>query len=146
MLLWWKRNFFSYPSREVLVKCVLFAMPTFFPTVYKMPKCAHSKMDRIRRSFMWKGHTADRVRGGHCLVNWQIFLRPNKWGGLGITDLDRFSRALRLHCLWRHWDHVDRCWKNLLKITDKMDRQLFFCSEIPHSEKPGGCKGLPLKS
>jgi hypothetical protein len=37
-LLGWKKNFLSYPSRELLVKTVLYALPTFFLTVFKMPK------------------------------------------------------------------------------------------------------------
>jgi hypothetical protein len=34
-----------------LVKSVLSAIPTFFLTVFKMPRWAFAKMDRIRRSF-----------------------------------------------------------------------------------------------
>jgi hypothetical protein len=34
----WQRGFLSHPSRETLIKVVLFAMPTFFLTVFKMPK------------------------------------------------------------------------------------------------------------
>jgi hypothetical protein len=51
---------------------------------------------------------------------------------LGITDFDRFSRALRLRWLWHHWDHIDRPWKNLLKVTGKVDMQLFFTSTLIH--------------
>jgi hypothetical protein len=27
-----------------------------------------------------------------------------------------------------NWDHKERPWKHLLKVTDSTDRQLFFCS------------------
>jgi hypothetical protein len=56
-LLGWKINFLSYPGRELLVKTVLTVMPTFLLTVFKMPKWAHSRMDRFRRSFLWKERT-----------------------------------------------------------------------------------------
>jgi hypothetical protein len=95
-LLGWQRGLFSYPGRELLVKSVLSAMPTFFLTAFKMPKWAFAKVDRIRRSFLWKGKSPGFVRGGHCLINWQTCLRPRKWGGLGIKDLEKFSRALRM--------------------------------------------------
>jgi hypothetical protein len=124
-LLGWKRKFFSYPGRKTLVKSVLTALPTYFMSVLRMPKWAIAKMDRIR-SFLCKGQDIEKVKGGHCLVNRQTCFRAKKWGGLRITDLDRFSRALRLRWLWHHWDHIDRPWKNLLKVTDKVDRQLFF--------------------
>jgi hypothetical protein len=51
-------------------------------------------------------------------------------GGLGIKDLDKFSRALRMKWLWYGWDHKDRPWKKLLKISDPTDRQFFFCSPV----------------
>jgi hypothetical protein len=66
----WKRGSLSYPGIELLIKSVLSAMPTYFLTVYKMPKWGISRIDRFRRSFLWKGQDPDNVRGGHCLVNW----------------------------------------------------------------------------
>jgi hypothetical protein len=48
----WKRNFFSYPGKELLVKSALSAMPIFFFTIFKMPKWAHAKIDKYRRSFL----------------------------------------------------------------------------------------------
>jgi hypothetical protein len=99
MLPRWKRYFFSYPGRELLVKYVLSVMPTFFLTVFKMPKWAHAKIDKFRRCFLWKGRGPEHVSGGHCLINWQCCLRPKKWGGLGIKDLEKFSRALMLRWL-----------------------------------------------
>jgi hypothetical protein len=34
--------------------------------------------------------------------------------------------------LWHRWNHRDRPWKHLLKVTDKKDRQLFFSSTHLH--------------
>jgi hypothetical protein len=79
----WKREFLSYPGRELLVKSVLFVMPTYFLTVFKMPRWGISRIDRFRRSFLWKGQYHDNVRGGHYLINWQTCLLPKKFGGLG---------------------------------------------------------------
>jgi hypothetical protein len=53
----WKRNLFSYPRREALIKSVLSALPTYFMTVFKMKKWAISRIDKYRRSFMWRGHS-----------------------------------------------------------------------------------------
>lgn len=47
---------------------------------------------------------------------------------LGIKDLERFGRALRQRWLWYKWDNRARPWQKLLKITDPLDRELFFCS------------------
>jgi hypothetical protein len=48
----WKKNFLSYPGRELLVKSVLSAMPSYFLTVHKMHVWGFSKIDRFRRNFL----------------------------------------------------------------------------------------------
>jgi hypothetical protein len=53
---------------------------------------------------------------------------PKSLDGLRIKDLEKFSRALRLRWLWHRWDHAEKPWKPLLKVTDPIDRQLFFSS------------------
>jgi hypothetical protein len=45
---WWKRNFLTYPGRELLVKSVLSAMPTHFITIFKPPKWTISGIDKYR--------------------------------------------------------------------------------------------------
>jgi hypothetical protein len=49
-------------------------------------------------------------------------------GGLGIKDLEKFGRALRLRWLWFSWDNQDCPWKDVLQFQDKNDRSLFFAS------------------
>jgi hypothetical protein len=44
---WKKKRFFSYPERELLVKSVLSALPTYFLLVHKMPKLGFTKIDRF---------------------------------------------------------------------------------------------------
>jgi hypothetical protein len=127
----WKRRFFSYLGRELLVKTVLTAMPTYFLTPYKMQKWAIARVDRFR-SFLWKGHHSDNFNGGNGLVNWETCMRPKRWGGLGIKDLENFSRAFRLRWPWHQWDLKEKPWKQLLKVTDSKDRQLFFASTVMH--------------
>jgi hypothetical protein len=51
ILLGWKSNLISIPGRELLVKFVLSAMPTFFMLVFKLPKWAITKIDRFKRGF-----------------------------------------------------------------------------------------------
>jgi hypothetical protein len=94
-LLGWKRNLLSYPRRELLVKVVLTSMPPYFLTVYKLPAWARKDIDRYR-CFLGRGDDPDNVKGGHCLVKWKSCTRPKRLGGLGIKDLDKYGRALRL--------------------------------------------------
>ena len=48
---------------------------------------------------MWRGESPDKVSGGHSLLNWPTTCLPKTKGGLGILDLERFTRALRLRWL-----------------------------------------------
>jgi hypothetical protein len=53
---------------------------------------------------------------------------PKNKGGLGILDLERFTRALRLRWLWYKWKQPERAWSNLEVPCDKADRDLFNAS------------------
>jgi hypothetical protein len=59
-------------------------------------------------------------------------IKDLKWGGLGIKDLEKFNRALRLRWLWHQWDEKEKPWKELLRVHDHKDIQLFFQSTNIH--------------
>jgi len=80
-------------------------------------------VDKIRRSFLWKG--TPEANGGHCLVQWSKVKRPKKLGGLGVLDLEMFSRALRLRWLWFQWTESDRPWVGGAIPVNEVDKQLF---------------------
>jgi hypothetical protein len=47
-----------------------------------------------------------------------------------LANLEKFSRALRLRWLWCNWDKNGKPWRQLLKITDQADTDLFFSSTV----------------
>ncbi|WVZ55635.1 LOW QUALITY PROTEIN: hypothetical protein U9M48_006273, partial [Paspalum notatum var. saurae] len=57
-----------------------------FLTVFPLKKWAIKKIDKIRRSFLWRG--SENANGGHCLVKWTRAARPKELGRLGILDLE----------------------------------------------------------
>lgn len=115
-------------GRLILVNSVLTAIPTFYITVFSLQKWAIKKIDKIRRSFLWRG--SENANDGHCLVNWGRVMRPKKISGLGILDLDMFSRALRLHWLWFAWHNPDRPWVGTEPPVNETDRHLFRASTV----------------
>lgn len=122
----WKGRFLNKAGRLKLLNSVLTAIPTYFLTIFEPKKWAIKKMDKIRRSFLWKG-TAD-ANGGHCLVKWTKVKRPKRLGGLGVLDLELFSRALRLRWLWYQWNDSNRPWVGTDVPCGEVDKQLFRAS------------------
>lgn len=119
----WKGRFLSSARRETLVKIVLTTQPIYHMTVFPEQKWLIRRIDRLRRSFLWKGETPDKVSGSHSLVNWKTTARPKVEGGLGILELEWFASALRLRWLWFWWRQKDRAWVNLELPCDSQDRE-----------------------
>ena len=124
----WKGRWLNRAGRLTLVTSVLSSMPTYHLTVFPLAAWAKKKIDKIRRSFLWKGE--ENANGGHCLVNWPTVTRPKDLGGLGVIDLDRFGRALRLRWLWQEWMDDHKPWNGYELPCSDVDRLLFNSSII----------------
>jgi hypothetical protein len=103
----WKDRLLSKAGRETLVKSVLIAQPIYQLTVFPV-QCS----------------------GGHCLINWSTTCLPKNKGGLGILDLERFARALRIRWPWMRWKDGDKAWNDLQSPCDKTDEELFNASTM----------------
>ena len=104
----WKGEMLSSAGRETLVKSVLTSQPIYHLTVFPTQKWLIKQIDRMRRSFLWRGDEPEKVNGGHCLVRWPSMCTPKDLGGLGILDLERLARALRLGWLLFQWKNEER--------------------------------------
>ena len=99
----WKGRMLNRAGRLTLVTSVLSSMPTYHLIVFPLAIWARKQIDKIRRSFLWKGD--ENANGGHCFVNWPIVCMPKDLGGLGVLILENFGRALHLCWLWQEWVH-----------------------------------------
>uniref|UniRef100_J3L0J0 CCHC-type domain-containing protein n=1 Tax=Oryza brachyantha TaxID=4533 RepID=J3L0J0_ORYBR len=116
----WKRKFFTSPGRTTLVKSVLTSLPIYHLTAIQTPKWIIKKVDKHRRAFLWKGEDPDKVHNGSSLVNWHTVCRR-----LGILDLEKFARALRIRWLWMRWTDDSKPWVQFEIPCDEMDKILF---------------------
>ncbi|WVZ86569.1 hypothetical protein U9M48_033328, partial [Paspalum notatum var. saurae] len=110
-------------GRLVLVKYVLSSQPVHTLSVVNVPKEVLEEFDKVRKRFLWAGN--ENLTGGKCKVNWPTVSRPQDLGGLGVLDIHRFARALRLRWLWRQWEDPNAPWAGLEIPCNDTDRLLF---------------------
>ena len=67
-----------------LIQFVLSALPTYFMSVFKMPKGVADDLEKIMRSFFWEGLEG---RKGSSGVAWEVCCRPKEKDGLGLGGL-----------------------------------------------------------
>lgn len=77
----WKGKLINRAGRLKLVNAVLTAVPIYFLIVFSLKKWAIKKIDKIRRSFLWKG--TDDANGGHSLVGCEKASIPKRGRGGG---------------------------------------------------------------
>ncbi|XP_010239490.1 uncharacterized protein LOC104581310 [Brachypodium distachyon] len=122
----WKGKWLTRAGCLTLVKSVMTSIPIFTLLAIRPSKRVLSDFDKLRRNFLWSG--GDKASGRHCKINWQRVCRPKNLGGLGILNLEKFSRALRLRWLWNSWTSPDKPWVGLDLPCDDIDKSLFDAS------------------
>jgi hypothetical protein len=81
-----------------LTKCVLSSQPVYFLTALKVNKEWLDDLVKLQKRFLWAGD--QQLTRGKCKDNWTHSCLPKKNGGLGISNLNKFARELRLRWLW----------------------------------------------
>lgn len=124
----WQGRLLNVAGRRELVRSVLSSLPVYALTALKLPKNFLKELDKLRRRFLWAGDK--ELTGGKCKVAWTNVCKPIVYGGLGIVELERFGRALRLRWLWYAWDSRSRPWEGLDLPVDKDDIALFNAATV----------------
>ena len=119
----WQGRNLTQAGRVYLTKMVLSSQPVYLLTALKATKEVLEDLDKIRKRFLWAA--GEELTGGKCKVNWTKSCMPKELGGLGILNLEKFARALRLRWLWHSWVSPDKPWASTELPCDETDRLLF---------------------
>ncbi|KAA3484427.1 reverse transcriptase [Gossypium australe] len=87
----WSIRHISQGGREVFIKAVLQAIPTYSMTCFLLPKLLCLEMENIMNSFWW--NKTNGKRGMHW-CDWKSLSASKEEGGLGFRDLSFFNTAL----------------------------------------------------
>ena len=89
----WRARLLSRGGRLVLIKAVLAAIPTYFLSIFRMPRGIQKRLEQYMRRFFWGGARSEETRA-IPLVAWETVCRPIEQGGLGVRQLQHTNNAL----------------------------------------------------
>ncbi|KAK8952445.1 hypothetical protein KSP39_PZI004212 [Platanthera zijinensis] len=115
----WKVRFLSQAGREILIKAVLTAIPTFVMSCFRLPRRFVVKLESLVSSFWWDGGG----RRGLRWKSWRSLCEAKAAGGMSFRCFEAFNSALLAKQAWR-----------LITRPDSLVAQLFRARYYPHGD------------
>ncbi|KAJ4813321.1 RNA-directed DNA polymerase (reverse transcriptase)-related family protein [Rhynchospora pubera] len=104
----WKNCYLSRAGRLTLASSVLSAIPSYFMSVFLLPRWLIDAIDKARKRFIWGTNNEGKHRTH--LVAWDKLCMPKEVGGLGIKNIKLQNQAFLLRWLWFLYKNHDSLW------------------------------------
>ena len=95
----------------MLLKSTLSSLPTYFLSLFTIPKAVAARLESIQKNFLW-GSSEGSFK--YPLVAWEKVCLPVEMGGLGIRSVVPFNQALLGKWLWRYGHEVTHLWRRVI--------------------------------
>jgi hypothetical protein len=87
----WRGRALSKAGKEVMIKSVLQAIPSYVMSIYLLPDSTVKEIERMINSFWWGGGTNNK---GIKWLAWDRMTVPKACGGMGFRDFHSFNLAM----------------------------------------------------
>ncbi|KAM6599952.1 hypothetical protein CsatA_019561 [Cannabis sativa] len=129
-ILSWEGRLLSKAGKEVLVKTVAQALPSYAMSVFLLPIDTCNKLEGMMAKFWWRSDSS-KSHGVHW-KSWQQLTKHKHFGGLGFRDLRDFNLSMLGKQAWRLIVNETSLVSRLYKAR-YFPRGSFFNAELGHN-------------
>ncbi|KAL9678842.1 hypothetical protein QQ045_016693 [Rhodiola kirilowii] len=108
----WKEKALSIAGKEVLIKAVIQAMPTYAMSCFKIPDTLIKRIVSMITNYWWSNNKEGR---GIHWCKYRNLCKDKMEGGVGFKELSIFNDALLAKQVWRLMEKPDNLVSKLLK-------------------------------
>uniref|UniRef100_A0A5B7C6K9 Reverse transcriptase zinc-binding domain-containing protein n=1 Tax=Davidia involucrata TaxID=16924 RepID=A0A5B7C6K9_DAVIN len=132
----WKERLLSKAGREVLIKAVAQAIPTYMMSCFKLPVTICDAINKMICNFWWGQKGSERKL--HW-IRWEKLCKNKRESGAGLRDMEAFNLALLAKQAWR-----------LLQVPNSLFLKVYKAKYFPHSSyfeaELGSCPSFTWRS